>query len=131
MNETINLRAHHIKHLHRAVLHGADVQTMSKYISPYLGETIDFEVGIYRQIIQNPDIQIKIIDSLDVLCKNGCPKLRSECTGQLGKDADANAAKLYNLKIGKIYSSKDLVSELRSRKYPNLLEELSFHSPKS
>ena len=120
--ETIELRAHHVLHLHRAVLHGIDKEILSKYITPYIGQTIDFEIETYRKIIENPNIDVKIIDSLDVLCDN-CVEQKPRCTGMLAKDDDIHYAKLYGLEIRKIYSSEQLVEKLKSRDYPSISEQ--------
>lgn len=119
--ETIELRAHHVWDLHKASLYGPESLLQGgDYFDP------NFKKEIFKKIIENPGMKVKISNTLDVLCKNRngntCPKLRDDCHNDVGNDLDAYHAKFYGLKIGKTYSSSELVEELRGKSLPTAAE---------
>lgn len=135
----IEIRGHHIKCLReylRAIGSDAPFDRFASYDPNYTSEASEYEFQLYRILVENPEIKLKITDEPDFNCKEICPLYKKrhrkltpseiktitkrkleECDGH-GEDMewqhfDEERADWHGLKVGETYTSGKLVDLLR------------------
>lgn len=71
---------------------------------------------IYQALIQNPNLEITIVGSIDYICER-CPESDGNKCKKYSRldDVDNEAISTYELKYGLIYSSRELIRRLREK----------------
>ncbi len=121
MKEPLLIRGHHLDALHVVALLGIDSPGLQFYIFSYTPKIHQYKLATLRQVVENPDMSVKIIGSLDYLCEHDCPNLKPSCSDELNVAIDKYAAeKKYDFEVGKVYDAGFLVDSLRAMDYKSL-----------
>ena len=109
----VKIRGHHLERLRVFYEDGnLDKYHLLEGDHGYSEEFCEGEVNLFNMIVDSPELNIKIITSLDDLCYycNKDPKKEGCLDEELIED-DNSVALSYVLKIGQIYTAKEILKK--------------------
>jgi hypothetical protein len=110
----VALRGHHLRILNRFSF--LDEESRKKWVRQFMfrwgygKQHTDYVINILKKIVKSDDIKIKIVSTLDDICKE-CKLKKSICRRDID-EYDLNTSTNIGLKIDKIYSSKYILKKL-------------------
>jgi len=119
----IILRGHHLLSFHAYLISG-ETETRACLIKDHSNEVVDKVIKTFRKIV-NSNIRIKIIDSVDGICRS-CDTRTKECKQEIpfricAVSEDRKIASKYGLKINKSYSSKYILRKITQKEWQEII----------
>lgn len=126
MNNTIQIRGHHLLDFHILTLLGADNPTINNLITSYTEAMRQEKINQFKKLTENPEYRVQITGSLDYLCSLNCPRLEAKCSSQRSADIDTFVAEQqYGLVVNRTYSAREILEVLKEKPYRSLMITIS------
>jgi len=106
----ITLRGHHLIDIRKEYRKPGSATDFGYELNYGIKNTAAVKKLINR--ILTEDIPVRIIADLDDMCRADCALIADDCTDETIKEYDKSIAEHYGFKVGKTYSSKELIDKL-------------------
>lgn len=114
--KVIKLRGHHLFNIGFVIINKRSLEEEIKELES-AGFSKEFAVNLYnicKEITENEDLQIRIVDTIDDICSY-CNKKNLDCTYHHSsgcEDEDHWISRISGLNLSKIYSAKQIIKAI-------------------